>query len=405
MKNLIKIAWRNCWRNTLRSGIVIGAIIIGVWGALFIMGLMNGFMDQRVDKMVDLELGDIQVHTASFDSNSEITNALTDVEPMIESLKSNNKVKAYSPRFVTDAYVMSAHGQRGVKLIGVNPELEGQTLGLKERVIEGSFLESDLSYPVLIGKKMAEKLKLRLDSKLQISFTNVDEEQVSKTFKVCGIFNAGDDAYDGYTIFVPQDRINKLTGVALIHELVVKVKDPEQIDQVVQDMQNVNSKDLIESWKTRFPTVAYSLDMADTIAYVLMMIIVLALSFGIINTLIMSILERQQELGVLMAIGMKKSKVRLMILTESFIYGLIGAPIGAFLGFLTVQYFITVGLDLSSVGEGMAAFGYDPILHFTMDPKYYFIFILFVLVATVLGGLYPSRMATKLNPVEAIRSI
>jgi len=102
---------------------------------------------------------------------------------------------------------------------------------------------------------------------------------------------------------------------------------------------------------------------------------------------------------------MKKSKVRFMIITESFIYGVIGAPIGAFLGYLTVQYFTVVGLDLSSVGEGMAAFGYDPILHFTMDPKYYFIFIAFVLVATVIGGLYPSRMATKLNPVEAIRSI
>jgi len=252
---------------------------------------------------------------------------------------------------------------------------------------------------------MAEKLKLRLDSKLQISFTNVDEEQVSKTFKVCGIFNAGDDAYDGYTIFVPQDRVDRLTGEHLIHEIVLKVDTEENIDKVVSELQGLHTGDLIESWKTRFPSIAYSLDMADTIAYVLMLIIVLALSFGIINTLIMSILERQQELGVLMAIGMKKSKVRFMIITESFIYGVIGAPIGAFLGYLTVQYFTVVGLDLSSVGEGMAAFGYDPILHFTMDPKYYFIFIAFVLVATVIGGLYPSRMATKLNPVEAIRSI
>jgi len=151
MKNLFKIAWRNCWRNKLRSGIVIGAIILGVWSALFIMGMMNGFMDQRVDKMVDLELGDIQIHTTTFDSNSEITNVLTDVDKLVDAAKSNDKIVGYSPRFVTDAYVMSAHGQRGVKLIGINPELEAQTLGLEPRLIQGTFLDSELSYPVLVG--------------------------------------------------------------------------------------------------------------------------------------------------------------------------------------------------------------------------------------------------------------
>jgi ABC-type antimicrobial peptide transport system permease subunit len=136
-----------------------------------------------------------------------------------------------------------------------------------------------------------------------------------------------------------------------------------------------------------------------------MSIIVLALLFGIVNTLIMSILERKQELGVLMAIGMVKGRVRIMIIMESLIYGLIGAPIGVGLGYLTVQYFTEVGIDLSSVGTGMQAFGYDPILYFNMEPKYYLIFALFIVFATLFAGVYPSRLATKLNPVDAIRSI
>ena len=170
----------------------------------------------------------------------------------------------------------------------------------------------------------------------------------------------------------------------------------------------MNSKingNLIEDWKTRFPEIAYGLEMMDTTMYILMSIIVFALLFGIINTLMMSILERKRELGVLLAVGMPKSSIRIMIVLESIIYGLIGAPIGIFLGYLTMLYYGHFGLDLSSFAQGMEAFGYDPIIYLSVEPKYYFIYSIFILIATIIGGLYPSRIATKLNPIDAIRSI
>ncbi len=405
MKTLFKIAWRNCWRNPLRSGIVIGAIILGMWSSLFILGMMGGFLNQRVDKMVNLELGDIQIHAPTFDSDQDIRNQVIDKVQVLNSLDQEQSIASYSPRAVIDAFARSPHGQRGVRLIGVDANKEKHTLGLEKRLVAGTFLDSDLSYPILVGKKIAEKLQLRLKSKLQISFMGLEGEQVSKNFKVCGIFNAGDDNYDGYTVFVPKDRLEKLIGENVVHEIIIKVKDTKQTDAISLKLGQMYSDNLVESWSERFPQIAYSLDIADTFSLVLMSIIVLALLFGIVNTLIMSILERKQELGVLMAIGMVKARVRIMILLESLIYGIIGAPIGLGLGYLTVQYFTRVGIDLSSVGTGMQAFGYDPILYFNMDPKYYLIFALFIVFATLLAGIYPSGMATKLDPVEAIRSI
>ena len=94
-----------------------------------------------------------------------------------------------------------------------------------------------------------------------------------------------------------------------------------------------------------------------------------------------------------------------MIIFESIIYGLIGAPIGIILGWLTITYYGFYGFDLTSFGEGMKAFGYDPILYFTLENKYYFIYTAYILFATIIGGLYPSRIATKLNPIEAIKAI
>ena len=353
MKTLFKIAWRNCWRNTLRSGIVIGAIILGMWSSLFILGMMGGFLNQRVDKMVNLQLGDIQIHAPTFDSDQDISNQVIDKVQVLERLDKEQSIASYSPRAVIDAFARSPHGQRGVRLIGVDADMERHTLGLEKRLVSGTFLDSDLSYPILVGKKIAEKLQLRLKSKLQISFMGSDGEQLSKNFKVCGIFNAGDDNYDGFTVFVPKDRLEKLLGEDLVHEIIVKVNDTEQTDVISAKLSQMDSENLVESWSQRFPQIAYSLDIGDTVSLVLMSIIVLALLFGIINTLIMSILERKQELGILMAIGMVKGRVRIMIMMESLIYGIIGAPVGVGLGYITVQYFTRVGVDLSAVGTGM----------------------------------------------------
>jgi len=405
MKTLFKIAWRNCVRNKLRTAIVISAIALGVWSSIFLMGFTGGFVLQRIDKMVSLQIGDVQIHSTSFDYDNDISNTLKNTDDVVKTLQESTVVQQFSERFRTEAYAVSAHGQSGVKLLGVYPEKEIEVLGLSERMVEGSFLESDLAYPIIVGAKLAKDLHLKLNSKIQLNFTNIDENQISKNFKVCGVFKAGDDAFDGYTVFTPMKTIEKLTNQHLIHEIVIKSADEASPETVATALNFKINDNLIEDWKTRFPEIAYGLEMMDTTMYILMSIIVFALLFGIINTLMMSILERKRELGVLLAVGMPKSSIRTMIVLESIIYGLIGAPIGIFLGYLTMLYYGHFGLDLSSFAQGMEAFGYDPIIYLSVEPKYYFIYGVFILVATIIGGLYPSRIATKLNPIDAIRSI
>ena len=196
-----------------------------------------------------------------------------------------------------------------------------------------------------------------------------------------------------------------LTNEHLIHEIIIKVTEKYTPENIAFQLKTEIKDNLVEDWKTRFPEVAYGLAMMDSTMFILMSIIVFALLFGIINTLMMSILERKREIGVLLAIGMSKPNIRGMIVLESIIYGLIGAPIGIFLGYLTMQYYGNYGFDLSAFGEGMEAFGYDPIIYLSVDAKYYLIYAIYIIAATIVGGLYPSRIATKLNPIEAIRSI
>jgi len=403
MKTLITIAWRNCWRNKLRSLIVVSAIALGIWSSIFLMGFSTGFVNQRVDKMVQLEVGDIQIHSKTFDFDNDISNTIANKEALIITLKNNKNVVNYSERFISEASAVTAHGQNGVKIIGVNRENETEVLGLARRMSDGNFLDSKLAYPIVVGEKLAEELHLKLGSKIQLNFTNMEASQISKNFKVCGIYNIGNDVFEGYNVFVPLSKIEKLTGNHLIHEIIVKTNAEAQL--VAKEIKEIDDSNLIESWNIRYPEISYMIEMMGTSMFILMSIIVFALLFGIINTLTMSILERKREIGVLLAIGMNKYKIRGMIVMESIIYGIIGAPIGILLGYLTISYYGIYGFDLTAFGEGMKAFGYDPILYLTLDSKYYFIYTAYILFATIIGGLYPSRLATKLNPIDAIRAI
>ncbi|MBG7629095.1 MAG: ABC transporter permease [Bacteroidetes bacterium] len=403
MKTLFIIAWRNCWRNKLRSLIVISAIFLGIWSSIFLMGFSKGFVNQRVDKMVQLQIGDIQIHSKTFDFDNDISNTIQNKEALLINLNANTSVEIYSERFISEASAVTAHGQNGIKIIGVNPENETKVLGLSTRMSEGTFLDSKLAYPIVVGEKLAEELHLKLNSKVQLNFTNPNTSQISKTFKVCGIYNIGDDVFEGYNVFVPLSKIEKLTGEHLIHEIVIKTSEDPNSTAIALQAQNPSHQ--IQSWGKRNPEIAYMIEMMDTTLFILMSIIVFALLFGIINTLTMSILERKREIGVMLAIGMNKYRIRGMIMFESLIYGLIGAPVGVFLGYLTMMYYGNYGFDLSAFGEGMKAFGYDPILYLSLENKYYVIYTIYILVATFIGGLYPSRIATRLNPIEAIRAI
>lgn len=405
MNTLIKIAWRNVWRNATRSAIVIFAIAFGIWSSVFLMGFMEGLIVQGVNKKVNLQLGHIQVHAASWDFNADINNTIENLPYLEKSIQAEKGVTSYTKRFKTEAFATTAHGQAGLQILGVDPAMEMNTIDLSKRMLEGSFLKSKLSYPIVVGQKLADDLQLKLNSKIQINFTNRDASQVSKNFKVCGIYKIGDDVYEKSTVFVPHNTINRLVGSLPIHEIVIRTNDAYNTDPVVANLSVKDTINLIESWQIRFPTIYGGMEMTDTIMFVIMVIIILALLFGIINTLIMSILERKKELGVLMAVGMNKSRIRFMIIVESIFYGLIGGPIGITAGFITISYFKSYGFDLSSLAQGLEAFGYDPIIYFELDPSNYFIYTTMIIIATIIGAIYPSKLATNLNPIEAIRSV
>ena len=406
MKSLFKIAWRNCWRGRTRTLIVVSSISIGIWGSLLFMGFMDGLMSQRLTGAINSTYSHLQIQSETYGFDQDIGNSISDADALRMILEEDTQIVAYTDRFETEALVQTAREQRGTKLIGVDWEKEAQTVSIHQKLIEGEYFGDQYKRPIVIGKKMAEELKVKIGSKIIVTFTNIDSVQSANNYRVSGIFQSGNTAFDEYHVFVPKESVYVLTGEPIIHQILVKTNNAELVEQkklTLQESLTGNVKVL--TWRDSDPTLAYGEDMYNSMLAIIMIIIIVGLLFGIINTIVMSILERKREIGVLVAIGMNHYKIKLMIASESMFYGLIGGPIGVLLGYLSILYFNVNGLDLSAYADGMMEYGLDPIIYFDLPTRYYFIYGGLITFAAFLGGLYPARMATKMNPIDAIRSI
>ena len=190
-----------------------------------------------------------------------------------------------------------------------------------------------------------------------------------------------------------------------VHEIAV-VTDQQTNEELLAA--NYNTKypgDLAETWKEIAPELAFMLEMYSQSLYILLVIIMLALVFGIVNTMLMAVLERMRELGMLMAIGMNKVRVFFMVVIETLYLSTVGAPIGLLVSWLTIKYYRSAGVDLTSYSEGLESFGYSSILYPYVQTDAYIIVTVGVIITAVIGALYPAWKAIKLNPVEALHTV
>lgn len=245
----------------------------------------------------------------------------------------------------------------------------------------------------------------RLNSKIVFTFTDKSGELISQAFKVCGVFKTSNTMFDQMNAYVLQSDLAPIAGLSATeyHESGILLNDGVTLENVQSDLRKAFPQVNVLTWKELAPDAAITSDYMGLYYYIIMGFILFALAFGIINTMMMSILERTKELGMLMAIGMNKKRVFSMIMLETIFLTLVGAVAGMLLGWLSVVITGHTGLDFSSVGEGFEAMGWAAIVYPEIDASFFFGVTLMVVATGILSSILPARKALKLDPVEAIR--
>lgn len=406
MRTILKIAWRNIWRNRLRSLVVIGSILIGIWAGVYVSGFSYGLNEQRTQSVIEERISHIQVHNPQWKKEAKLEYEIKQPNKLQAYLAKSSEVKHSSHRVILNGMLGSAHYSTGIRIQGVEPHAEDQLTGLKERVDSGQYFSSKTRNPILIGEALAEKLEVKPGSKVVLTFTDEEGTILSGAFKVDGIYSDLSPQVEKSLVYVQnKDLVNILGRDELVHEYAIYLKGPAQMDAFKNEVQSAFPELSVETWKELSPELGYANELMSTMLYVIIGIIMLALCFGIINTMMMAVLERRKELGMLMGVGMSKTRLFLMIMFETLMLSLIGGPLGILLGYLSIKLSQQTGLDLSSFGEGLGEYGIESVIYPSLMPAFYFGTGALVMGITLIAAIWPARRALKLNPVEAIRTI
>ncbi|MGI9542951.1 MAG: ABC transporter permease, partial [Cyclobacteriaceae bacterium] len=230
---------------------------------------------------------------------------------------------------------------------------------------------------------------------------------VAGAFRIMGLYKTYNSGYDDLHLFIRGEDLTGLLGIpGQYHEIATLLDQPETLDAFTNELSAKYSSLLVEQWKDLSPELGLMIDSFDQYMIIFLIIILLALSFGIINTMLMSVLERVREIGMLMAIGMNRLRLFGMIALETSFLVLIATPFGLLFAYLTNSYLGEVGMDLSGLyQEGYASYGFKSFIYPKLENIYYFRIMIMVVITAILASIYPAITAIRLNPVTAIRKI
>jgi ABC-type lipoprotein release transport system permease subunit len=409
MKTILKIAWRNVWRNRLRSGVVFGSVVIGIWAGLFVVAMSQGMLAQQKRGMLESQISDIQIHANSYLLDPKLENNIPNAELVnIESaLDAIPEVKHYVKRSITMGTGTTASGFSNLKIIGIDPNEEKQTTTISERLLEGTYFTKYKNKPVIVGRELAEELNLSVGKSLNLSFQNTLGEFVQAGFKVEGIFATPSSLYDKSNLFILQSDFMDLVEAdgQMIHEYAVVIDDIEKSTAVAESINQKIKGAKAEDWAAIAPDISYMDEASGLAQNIILIIIVFALAFGIVNTMLMAVLERKRELGMLLCVGMNKTSVFLMIMIETIFLALVAAPIGLLLAWASITYFGHVGINLEVVGDALYKAGIDSMVYTAISPWAYLTITVFIIIASIIAAIVPARKALKYNPAEAVRAV
>jgi ABC-type lipoprotein release transport system permease subunit len=258
-----------------------------------------------------------------------------------------------------------------------------------------------------LGNQLVEMFSFyRIRSKVTLTLQDIDGRLVNITFRIRGIYKTNNSLFDGTTAFVDRNELNSNLKMADtdVHEIAVLCKDNTSAKGIAHLLKEYIPGNSVLSWRQLSPEIAMYTDFSNVMGYIYVGIILFALAFGIVNTMLMSVLERVRELGMLMSIGMNKKRVFLMIMLESVFLTFTGALVGIVLCAVAIERFGQSGINFGMWAEGFEAVGYAAVVYPTLTAGNYFGIMALVIATGIVASIWPARKALGLNPVEALRT-
>jgi len=399
------LAWRNVWRNKKRSGVIILAVVCGLWAGLLTTGIMNGMSVQMVHSAIADRLAHIQLHKPGFRQRQRIEDVIPHGNDIFKEVQATSGVAYSAQRSVVAGMAASATTTQGVVIDGINPSDEMKISDISKRIVEGGYFDSDKRNPIVIGRELADRLEIKLGHKIVLTAEDFNGDIAAGAFRVVGIFKTVSSEFDKTAVFAKASDIDRVFSLGgNIHEIAILAQETVVPDSLAANLRQQFPGLDIATWKELAPEMGLMTDSTMQMMMIFLAIILIALAFSLTNTMLMAVIERIREFGVVMALGMKRSAILKLLILESIFIATLGTVIGVGVGAATLALLQRHGIDLSIVATGLATSGIDKVIYPTVTGETYFWLFILVLILSIISALYPAFKAMRLNPISAIRT-
>ena len=403
---LFRLAWRYLWRNHRRTIVMLSAISIGAWAMIFMTALTRGMVDQMISDGISVLPGHVQLHNPEYLDDPSITNRVGLTDADLARRFDGAGFTAWASRVRVPAVSTSERESRGVTLLGIDPAAEQDFSFVDYDKVDGRFLDSPDDTGVVIGAKLADTLDTEVGKRIVLMSQDPDNEIADRGFRVVGLFHANMETYEETYAFIGKTTAQKMLRIGdTTTEVVFFGDDYRNVEPTYEKVAAVVDESMrVSRWTEVDTYLGTMLSVMDGFMLIWVIVIFLALSFGLVNTLVMAVFERVREIGLMLALGMKPASILGQIIIESMLLLSVGLLIGDALAWLTVKP-LESGIDISVVAKGMEMFGASSVLYPKLHMDDVILSNVVVLILGFLASLSPAWRASRYEPVEAITKV
>lgn len=405
MKLYLILAWRNIWRNKRRTILAASSIFFAILLAIFTRAMQHGSYDYMIDSAVRMYTGYIQIHGKGYWEERSLEKAIDVDNELIKKIKSITFVEIVVPRLENFMLVSSKEVTKVASIICIEPDKENQMTKLKDKLVAGRYI-NDNDSGILISEGLAQKLNVQVGDSVVLYGQGIYGITTATSSPIIGVIKFALPDLNNSFIYMPLKFGQSLFSVEnKITTISIMIKNPKKLDYVLSEVKKITNRNYdVMTWEEMMPELVQGIQLDSVGGMIMLFILYLVIAFGIFGTVMMMTAERTKEFGILLSIGVKKSKLIIITILEAIFISLIGALTGILISIPIVIYFSQNPIRFTGeIAEISLKFGVEPIIPLSTNPGIFVAQTLVVLSIALLSSFYPINYIRKLKPIEAMR--
>ena len=408
MNIVLRLAWRNLWRHSRRTWLTIGAMVFSNILLVFMMSLQFGMYGLMIDNTLRVFTGHMQVQAPGYKDDQKMRQVVPDVVPLADKLRAEFGSERIAARGWAFGLASSAERSYGLGIYGVEPDFEPLVSNIPGLIKSGRYLEDNDAQEIVIGATLARNLRAGVGDELTLLGSGVDGSFAAAVVEIVGIFESGVPDLDRAIAEMPLGAFQEvffMEGAG--HQVTLFANSLLEVEEMrlrVESLLPADEELVVHDWDALQPGLKQAIQADISSAFFMYFILVILVAFSVLNTQLMSVLERTREFGIVMALGMRPGRLGRLVMLETSLMGVIGLVLGAIAGGIVTSWFVVNGLSIPGMEEMAANFNLPPRMYPNVNLLTLLLGPFVVFLFTLLAAVYPALRLHKLHVVAAMRA-